>query len=139
MNSDHLESAEHATPPHEQPNRPALATPMTDEVLRIALNYGAYPGSDGADGVTAQQAHDEMVEALETHARKMERDRRLLLIATRIAYTILGDVRHQWAGRHSPEGQGALIAMRDAIAYATGKEAMEVQDEHAEGSATRLA
>lgn len=56
-----------------------------------------------------------------------ERDRLVKVI--QIAYTILADVRHQWAGRHTAEGQGALVAMREAIAKATGRDPQDVQDE----------
>ena len=52
-----------------------------------------------------------------------------LLTVVQIAYTILADIRHQWEGRHTAEGQGALAAMRDAIAKATGRDPKDVQDE----------
>lgn len=52
-----------------------------------------------------------------------------LVKVIQIAYTILADVRHQWPGRHTEEGQGALVAMRDAIAKVTGRDAQTVQDE----------
>lgn len=52
------------------------------------------------------------------------------LIGCQIAYTILADIRHNWAGRHTPEGQAALIALRDAISDATGANPQDVQDEY---------
>ena len=48
-----------------------------------------------------------------------------------MAYVILADVRHEWPGRETMEGQGALSAMRDALAKAEGREPWEVQDEYA--------
>lgn len=59
-----------------------------------------------------------------------------LLIAAQIAYTILADIRHHWEGRHTIEGQGALIALRDSIAQATGRDPQDVQDEFTNAKAT---
>ena len=53
-----------------------------------------------------------------------------LLVAAQCAYTILADIRHQWAGRHTEEGQGTLVALREAIAQATGRDPQDVQDEY---------
>ena len=53
-----------------------------------------------------------------------------LLACTKIAYTILADIRHQWKGRHTAEGQAALCAMRDAIAKDNGRDPQDVQDEY---------
>jgi hypothetical protein len=50
-------------------------TPRTDEVLRIEDNFGAYRDGSG-DGVTPQEAHDEMVAALTRLARALEREAR---------------------------------------------------------------
>lgn len=36
------------------------------------------------------------------------------------AYTVLADIRHDWPGRTSPEGQTLLCAIRDSIAEQTG-------------------
>ena len=42
MNSDHLESAEHATPPHEQPNRPASTIgKLEQEIVTLELKRAA--------------------------------------------------------------------------------------------------
>jgi hypothetical protein len=49
-------------------------TPRTNEVLAIENNYGAYPGTDGMDGVTQEEAHQEMVATLTHLARKLERE-----------------------------------------------------------------
>ena len=57
-----------------------------------------------------------------------------LLTTTKIAYTILADIRHQWHGRHTAEGQSALSAMRDAIAHAEGRDPKDVQDEFTNAS-----
>lgn len=54
-----------------------------------------------------------------------------LLTTTKIAYTILADIRHEWKGRNTEEGQAALAAMRHAIAAAEGRDQQEVQDEYA--------
>lgn len=51
------------------------------------------------------------------------------LDAAILAYEILADIRHQWKGRETPEGQIALVSLRDFIAKATGREAQDVQDE----------
>lgn len=51
--------------------------------------------------------------------------------ALKVAYRVLGDIRHQWPGRHTVEGQGALATMRDVIAEADGREPSEVQDAYA--------
>ena len=59
-----------------------------------------------------------------------------LLTAAQIAYTILADIRHHWEGRHTIEGQGALIALRDSIAQATGRDPQDVQDEFTNAKAT---
>lgn len=49
-------------------------TPRTDEVLREENNFGAYPGTDGMDGVTAQEAHDACFSNLAHLARSLERE-----------------------------------------------------------------
>lgn len=36
------------------------------------------------------------------------------------AYTVLADIRHDWPGRVSPEGQSLLCAMREEVAKQTG-------------------
>ena len=56
-------------------------------------------------------------------------DQERLLKCLQIAYAILAPIEHQWAGRHTAEGQGALAAMRDAIANATEQDAEVVQNE----------
>jgi hypothetical protein len=48
-------------------------TPRTDAVLRIEHNWGPYPGDSG-DGVTAQEAYDEMVSSLARLCRLLERE-----------------------------------------------------------------
>lgn len=88
----------------------------------------------------AQLIHKLRVEN-ETHRKRLTADLSIdkatlreqiaaLLPAVQIAYTILADIRHQWNGRHTVEGQGALCAMRDAICAATGRDAEEVQDDY---------
>lgn len=66
--------------------------------------------------------------------RKQRAEIAALLVAFQCAYTILADVRHQWPGRHTIEGQGVLCALRDAICKATGREAEDVQDEFTNAS-----
>lgn len=51
------------------------------------------------------------------------------LDAAMLAYEILADIRNQWKGRETPEGQIALVCLRDFIAKATGRDAQEVQDD----------
>lgn len=58
-----------------------------------------------------------------------------LLVAAKCAYTILADIRHNWSGRHSPEGQATLIVLRDSIAAAEGRNPEEVQDEYSTSAA----
>ena len=53
-----------------------------------------------------------------------------LLEASERAYAVLGDVRNQWFGRHSDAGQALLIALREAISKATGREPQDVQDDY---------
>ena len=52
-----------------------------------------------------------------------------LLEAAWVAYRLLADVGHEWAGRHTPDGQMILINLRDAIAKATGEDAQTIQDD----------
>ena len=63
----------------------------------------------------------------------MTADKRTIA-ALKMAYTILADMRHQWPGRHTAEGQGALSAMRDAIAKNDNIDPCEVQDAYAMAS-----
>ena len=44
-------------------------------------------------------------------------------------YAFLADITHNWEGRHTTAGQARLIALRDLIVQATGRDEMEVQDE----------
>ena len=53
------------------------------------------------------------------------------LSALKVAYGVMGDIRNNWRGRHTVEGQRALSVMRDAIAEAEGREPSEVQDAYA--------
>ena len=61
--------------------------------------------------------------------RQLQDEKHALLVAAQVAYTILADVRHEWDGRNTEEGQGALIALRESIAKATGRDPQDVQDE----------
>lgn len=44
------------------------------------------------------------------------------------AYNLLADVRHQWNGRHTQDGQRLLANLRDALAVATKTDAEQLQD-----------
>lgn len=99
-------------------------------------------GSHYAEAVEAKSPKGKTITVarIASGRERREADARLisaapdLLAATKIAYTILADIRHDWAGRHTAEGQGALCAMRDAIAKAECREAEEVQDEYSNPS-----
>lgn len=61
-------------------------TPRTDEVMRIEDNHGAYPGTDGMDGVTPQEAHDTCFAALCRLSRQLERE--LANVSEKYAYVV---------------------------------------------------
>jgi len=54
-----------------KPEENKSKTPIIDAALAIANNFGEFYGSDG-DGVTAQEAHDNMVSALMHEGIKLE-------------------------------------------------------------------
>jgi len=51
-----------------------------------------------------------------------------LIEAAQVAYVLLADIRNEWPGRHTREGQLTLCLLRDAIAKACGIDPQEVQD-----------
>ena len=52
------------------------------------------------------------------------------LATLRAAYAVLADIRHNWPGRITPQGQALLSNLRDAIVEETGESPQEVQDGH---------
>ncbi len=46
------------------------------------------------------------------------------------AYAVLGDIRNQWVGRHTSEGQKLLCDLVDMIAAETGRDPEEVQNDY---------
>jgi len=50
-----------------------------------------------------------------------------LFAAATHAYGVLADVRNQWPGRHTLEGQRLLCDLRDALSEASGVDAEYVQ------------
>ena len=52
------------------------------------------------------------------------------LEALEAAYIKFADFRFDWPGRHTIPSQQLLSSMRDAIAAATGRSPLEVQDDY---------
>jgi hypothetical protein len=53
-----------------------------------------------------------------------------LLAAVESEYIFLADIRNEWPGRCTVEGQQKLCRLRDLICKATGREAWDVQDDY---------
>lgn len=53
-----------------------------------------------------------------------------LLAAVEAQYIELADIRNEWPGRNTAEGQQRLSRLRDLICKATGREAQDVQDDY---------
>ncbi len=77
-------------------------------------------------------------EALRAEVERLRAERDALLKTTQVAYTILADIRHDWRGRHTAEGQSALCAMRDAIAKVTGRDVQDVQDDYTNAALSKV-
>ena len=56
-----------------------------------------------------------------------------LLAAVEQTYAELADISNEWPGRGTAKGQAKLVALRDVIAKATGRDAQEVQDAYSVG------
>lgn len=52
-----------------------------------------------------------------------------LLAEVEREYETLADIRNEWPGRYTPQGQAKLCRLRDLIAKATGRTEQDVQDD----------
>lgn len=87
-----------------------------------------YPYNGPRSGGEREEANARLMAAAPELLAEVERE-----------YETLADIRNEWAGRYTPQGQAKLCRLRDLIAKATGRTEQDVQDDFGNRAIARIA